>query len=102
MRIFVAYGYNERDRWVEELVFPVIRAFGDEVVTGEELQGEQITDAVIAKIRSSDALIGFLTRRDQIGSSDRWTTHRWVTDEISQAVAQRIFVAEVRAGRHRR
>ena len=35
MRIFVAYGYNDRDKWIEKMVFPVIEAFGAEVETGE-------------------------------------------------------------------
>ena len=32
MKIFVGYGYNDRDRWVEQFVFPIIEAFGSEVV----------------------------------------------------------------------
>jgi hypothetical protein len=95
MKIFVAYGYNDRDRWIETLVFPIIRAFGDEVVTGEELQGDQITDAVRRKIQGSDALVAFVTRRDEI-SSGRWTTHRWVTDELAHALALGRPVVEVR------
>lgn len=86
MKIFVAYGYNDRDRWIPDLVFPVIEAFGDEVITGEELQGQRITPGVIERIQNSHALIGFTTRRDPI-DNNRWLTHRWVTDEISQAIA---------------
>ncbi len=26
MRIFVAYGYNERDRWIPRLVFPIMES----------------------------------------------------------------------------
>lgn len=95
MKIFVGYGFNDRDRWVEDFVFPIIRAFGDEVITGDELHGEQITDAVIQKIRQSNALIGFTTRRGDPIGSERWLTHRWVTDEISQA-AGKIPIIEVR------
>jgi hypothetical protein len=95
MKIFVAFGYNDRDRWIPNLVFPIIKAFGDEVVSGEEVQGEQITDAVIREIRQSNALMAFVTRRDQIGA-DRWTTHRWVTDELSHAIAFQLPVAEIR------
>lgn len=96
MKIFVAYGYNARDQWVRDLVFPLIRAFGDEVTTGEELQGEQITDAVRYQIQQSQALLAFITRREQIGTSDRWTTHRWVTDELSHALSKNLLAAEVR------
>ena len=96
MKIFVAFGYNARDRWIPDMVFPIIRAFGDEVVSGEEIPGEQITDAVIREIRQSHALLAFTTRRDKIGDT-RWTTHRWVTDELSQALSPpALRVAEIR------
>jgi hypothetical protein len=94
MKIFVAFGYNERDKWIPNLVFPLIKAFGDEVVSGEELQGQQITEAVIREIKQSNALMAFVTRRDKI-AEDHWTTHRWVTDELSQAIGK-IPVAEIR------
>jgi hypothetical protein len=96
MRIFVGYGYNARDRWIEELVFPIINAFGDEVTTGEHLQGEQITDGVRNTIRQSDAMIGFLTRRGERDGVGKWGTHRWVTDELSFALANDLKVVEVR------
>jgi hypothetical protein len=95
MKVFIAFGYNERDKWIPNLVFPIIKAFGDEVVSGEEIQGEQITDAVIREIRQSSALMAFVTRRDKI-DENRWTTHRWVTDELSNALAFKIPVAEIR------
>ena len=95
MRIFVAFGYNDRDKWIPNFVFPIIKAFGDEVVSGEEVQGEQITDAVIREIRQSNALMAFVTRRDKI-DANRWTTHRWVTDELSHAIAFKLPVAEIR------
>lgn len=95
MKIFVAFGYNERDRWVRELVFPIIEAFGGSVVTGEDMQGDPISEEVMARIRSSNGLIAFVTRRDAIGNG-KWTTHRWVTDELSSAVASRVRAVEVR------
>jgi hypothetical protein len=97
MKIFLAYGYNARDQWVPELLVPIIRAFGDEPVTGEDLQGEQITEAVIENIKRSDALIAFATRRgDQPDATGKWPTHRWVTDELSQAISMRKRVVEIR------
>ena len=95
MKIFVGFGYNPRDSWVRELVFPIIEAFGDRVISGEEVYGEQITDAVRERIRTSHALIGFTTRRDPIDGG-KWTTHRWVTDEISHGLASNVRVVEVR------
>jgi hypothetical protein len=100
MKIFVAFGYNERDKWIPEMVFPLIEAFGDEVVTGEELLGDgSITEAVRRKIRTSEALIGFATRRDKLDEEEKWGTHRWVTDEIAlgiQSETAKSRVVEVR------
>lgn len=94
MKIFVAFGYNKRDKWIRELVFPLIQAFGDEVVSGEEIQGQQITDAIRRDIKQSDALMAFVTRRRKTGQG--WGTHRWVTDELSQAIAFDLPVVEIR------
>ena len=95
MKIFVGYGFNDRDKWIKEFVFPIIVAFGDEVITGEELHGDRITDIVEQKIQQSNAFIGFATRRDEIGDN-RWTTHRWVTDEMAYALSKNLPVVEVR------
>ena len=95
MKIFVAYGYGNRDKCVEDFIFPIIEAFGAEVVDGKEVPGQIISEAVRNKIRSSDALIAFVTRRDKI--NDRlWTTHRWVTDELTCAIDHELSVIEVR------
>jgi hypothetical protein len=95
MKIFVAFGYNERDQWIPNLVFPIIKAFGDEVVSGEDVQGEQITDAVGREIRQSNALMAFATRREKINNK-LWRTHRWVTDELAYATALKLRVVEIR------
>jgi hypothetical protein len=83
MKIFLAYGYNERDRWVEELVKPLISAFGAECVTGEGSWSASIPDSVQRKIRSADGLIGMLTRRDPATHD----THAWVLQELAVARA---------------
>ena len=81
MKIFVGYGYNDRDKWIEEHVFDLIRAFGVEPISGKEIYGEQLEDGVRRQIRECDAFLGFTTRRDKL-QDGRYTTHRWVTDEI--------------------
>jgi len=91
LKVFVAYGFNERDSWIPELVFPLVRAFGGEVVTGEDLQGQQITDAVRREIDQADALIGFRTLREGEAAG---MSHRWVEDEL--AYARTAKVLEVR------
>lgn len=93
MRLFIAYGYNPRDQWIEDLVFPLAEALGCEVVHGKILFGETLAPEVKNSLLSCDALIGFSTRRDPLG--DRWTTHRWVIEEMAAAFNQ-IPVVEVR------
>lgn len=46
MKIFVGFGYNDRDKWIRDLVFPIIRAFGHEVLTGEEAYGDILPEYV--------------------------------------------------------
>lgn len=97
MKIFIGYGFTStRDDWIPKLIFPLIKAFGDDVVTGEDLQGDRISDAVREKIGESEAIIGFLTRREDSIGAGKWQTHRWVIDELAAALAKGCHVLEVR------
>jgi hypothetical protein len=93
MRLFVGYGYDQRDQWVEELVFPLLNAMKCEVVHGKVMYGDSLAPAIRSTILSCDALVGFMTRREQVG--EKWTTHRWVIEELATAFG-RIPVVEVR------
>jgi hypothetical protein len=95
MKIFVGYGYNDRDKWIEEHVFGLIRAFGGEPISGKEIYGQQLEDGVRRQIRECDAFLGFTTRRDQL-QNGRYTTHRWVTDEIIVARESEMPFLEIR------
>jgi hypothetical protein len=95
MRVFVGFGYNDRDRWIEQYIFDLIRAFGGEPVTGKEIFGQPLGEGVRDHIRTSDALLGFTTRRDKI-NDQLYTTHRWVTDEIATAIEARRPFVEIR------
>ncbi len=95
MKIFVAFGYNPRDKWIEQMIFPIVQAFGSEVLSGEEMQGEQLSQGVLERIGDSDALIAFTTKRDPL-QNGTWTTHKWVQQELSTAIAKGKLVAEVR------
>jgi hypothetical protein len=95
MKIFVAYGYNERDKWIEQMVFPIVKAFGSDVETGELTYNDTIPESVRSKIRRSDALIGFTTRRTTQDNAV-WQTHRWVIEEIAAAATLGKRVVEVR------
>lgn len=96
MRIFVGFGYNDRDRWIPEFVVPLVKAFGAEVVTGEDLQGQQISDEVQRRIESSDGLIAFRTKRGDADAAGSYRSHRWVEDELAVAIARGVRVVEVR------
>jgi len=94
MKIFVGYGYQECDQWIEDLVFPIIEAFGSEVISGKEVHGRIISEGIRNEIQKSDALIAFLTRRER--TDDGGNTHRWVSDELATALAFKLRVLEVR------
>jgi len=95
VKIFVAYGYHERDQWIKDMVFPIIEAFGSDVVTGDQSYEGSIPDNVKALIERSDALIGFTTRRDP--QNDTMSpTHQWVVSELTSAVTLKRRVVEVR------
>jgi len=95
MKIFVGYGYNDRDKWVESYVFDLIRAFGAEPIAGKEIPGEKLEDGVRQTIKTSDALLGFATRRAKM-KNGKYTTHQWVKDEIITALESSIPFIEVR------
>jgi hypothetical protein len=95
MRVFIAYGYRDSDRWIEQLVFPLVEAFGGIVATGERLEGEQISPGVEREILGSDGLLAFATRREPAGD-ERFTTHRWVYEELAIARQRGRKVLEVR------
>ncbi len=81
MQLFIGYGYNPRDAWVEELVFPLVETLGWDVVHGKATYGGELAPELKNLLLSCDAMIGFLTRRDLTG--DVWSTHRWVIEELA-------------------
>jgi hypothetical protein len=95
VRIFVGYGYNDRDSWIKELVFPLVEAFGCEVVHGEIIVGDSLSAGVRNKLLSCDALLGFLTRRSP-GNNGAWRSHRWVVEELAAALTGQIPTVEIR------
>jgi hypothetical protein len=44
MRVFIGYGYNERDRWVEDYVFPLIATMGCEISHGKAVYGGALSE----------------------------------------------------------
>jgi hypothetical protein len=97
MKIFVAYGFNARDQWIPDLVFPLVRVFGAEVLTGEQAYDGTISDVVTERIKDANALLAFTTRRGNQRLPDgSYETHRWVTDELAYALALNRPAVEVR------
>lgn len=97
MKVFVGYGYNEQDSWVKQLIIPLIETLGCVAVTGEEMQGEQLSDGVIERISDSDACIGFLTKRGKKKNEDgTFPTHRWVVEELATALGKGKTIFEIR------
>jgi hypothetical protein len=88
MRVFVGFGYNEQDAWIEEQVFPILRCLGFTVEHGKDMHGETLQPAVESRIERSDAAIGVFTIRPGQGDAD-FNSHIWVRDEMLFAYAKR-------------
>jgi hypothetical protein len=95
MRLFIGYGYNDRDGWIERDVFPILQAMSLDIVHGKDVYGDTLQDAVKERIDQSDALVGFCTLRAGQESA-QFNSHIWVRDEMGYALAQAKPVVEVR------
>jgi hypothetical protein len=95
MRIFVGYGYNDRDQWIERDVFPILEAMNLEIVSGKDMHGDVLQEGVRERIEYSDGLIGFSTLRQGQKRAD-FGSHIWVRDEMAHALALKKRVVEVR------
>jgi hypothetical protein len=91
MKVFVGFGYNDRDKWIEEQVFPILRAMAFVVVHGKDMHGEILQPGVKLRIEQSDAVIGFFTIREGQGSAD-FNSHIWVRDEIVYALDKKPII----------
>jgi hypothetical protein len=87
MKVFVGFGYNDRDQWIEEQVFPILRGMGFTVVDGKDMHGEILQPEVQSRIEQSDVAIGFFTIREGQGEAD-FNSHIWVRDEMVHANAK--------------
>lgn len=95
MNIFICFGYNADDKWIKDLVFPLVESFDAMITTGEDLQGQVIAQGVTDRIKKADGVLAFLTRRDALANG-RYTSHRWVYDELTTSIANNIPAVELR------
>ncbi len=96
MKVFVGFGYNQDDKWIKELIIPFLVELGCDVESGEEMQGEKLSDGVLSRIKASDACIGFLTKRGNPTPEGIYGTHWWVLQELSSAITYDIPIFEIR------
>jgi hypothetical protein len=95
MKIFVGFGYNPDDEWIKELVFPLLISFDIDIVTGEDMHGQILSEGVKERIATSKGLLAFRTRRDSLGNG-KFTSHDWVRDELINAVSVNVPAVEIR------
>jgi hypothetical protein len=86
MKLFVGFGYNERDQWIEEQVLPILGGMGFTVVDGKDMHGEELQPQVKIRIEQSDAAVGFFTIRKGQENAE-FNSHIWVRDELVYADA---------------
>jgi hypothetical protein len=85
MKIFV--GYSFKDKWIEDLVIPLIETYGVHVEHGKELPGERIDDAIKKRIEGADAVVVFLTRVKPLKPRG-FQPSDWVVQELTHADAK--------------
>lgn len=95
MKAFVSYAFNDANKWVAELVIPLAKALGFEVVTGQQIEGEVLIDAVDARLRGCAGCLAFTTRRNKRGDGT-YETHPWVINELTKARTLGFKTVEVR------
>jgi hypothetical protein len=95
MKVFISYAFNEKNKWVEELVFPLVRSLGYRVETGQRLEGEVLVEGVDARLRGCTGCIAFTTRRTK-RPNKTYETHPWVINELTKARTLNFQTIEVR------
>jgi hypothetical protein len=88
MKLFVAFHYSEEDKWIKELVIPLITTLDIEVRTGENIHGQVIVEEVPDIIRKCDGLLAFITTS--------WAQYPWVRDELVTALTIGIPALEIK------
>lgn len=87
MKIFLAYAFRDEDKECVNNLKELLTSHGIEILTGENLGGEELTPAVMEEIEKADALVAVLTQRQSLKDGG-WTTHPWVVDELNHAYAK--------------
>ncbi len=88
MKLFVAFHYHNDDKWIKDLVFPILESLEIKVITGENIHGDIIVAEVPELIKKSNCMIAFITKS--------WHEHPWVRDELITAVANNIPALEIK------
>jgi hypothetical protein len=87
VKIFLSYSFRDEDRDLVAQIDSLLSAHDVSILRGSRLGGGPLTPEVMRRIESADALIGLMTRREELGGSGsgRWITHPWVRDELNHA-----------------
>lgn len=84
MKVFLAFSFRDEDKPLVAEIARLLRSHSIQMVSGEDLGGEELTPAVKQRIEASDGLIALLTRRDPFLKGG-WASHDWVRDELGHA-----------------
>jgi hypothetical protein len=93
--IFVAYPFDDRDKWIRQCVPSLLSFYGCDIRSGADYYAQDIADAVTNDIAKSSLVVAFLTRAHKI-SDDSWVPSQWVLQEIGFARGKDIPVIVIR------
>lgn len=73
----------------------MVECFDATISTGEDMHGQIISVEVTERIKKADGVLAFLTPRDAMASG-KFSSHRWVYDELSTDIANKVPAVEIR------
>ncbi|MCY4440764.1 MAG: hypothetical protein OXE53_11225 [Deltaproteobacteria bacterium] len=85
--VFLATAFGGAHRERAEALREILVSRGCEVMLGEGLDGERISEAVREKIERCTGVVAILSKREELAGGG-WSTHPWVIEEATWAEAK--------------
>jgi hypothetical protein len=96
--IFLAHWFSDQDRPLLPEIEEICFSLGIRLVTGRNVGGERLDEALMERIGLCDGLVALATRREETVAKS-WITHPWVLWEFDHATKQNLrSVALVETG----
>lgn len=82
MRVFLSFSFRDEDRDLVNVAEQLLASHSARLVSGRNLSGAIISDAIKQRLSHADAFLALFTRHELLADGT-WTTHAWVGDEYA-------------------